>query len=104
MTTSRQYIQHIFQQDIENENALCKDISTRLENKLLREKKLLRELCKRPTNGITEVRRDGKDTEAVGRVIKNEFVRCINIMSQQDFVNHMHIYAYGSWVRTTLKT
>ena len=80
--------------------AILENISTRLENKLLREKKLLKELCTRPTVGMTEVRRDGKDTDAVARTIKDEFVRCVNIMSQPDFVNHMHIFAYACWVST----
>ena len=98
-TTSRRYIQHIFTKDMENLSELSKDISSRLESRLLREKKLLRELCKRPTTGLTEVRRDGKDTDAMAKIITKEFNRCINIMSQPDFVNHMHVYAYGCWVR-----
>ena len=98
-TISRRYIQHIFTKEMENLSELSKDISSRLESRLLREKKLLRELCKRPTTGLTEVRRDGKDTDAMAKVITKEFNRCINIMSQPDFVNHMHVYAYGCWVR-----
>lgn len=109
-TTSRRYIQNIFTKenvftmsyvftkDMENLGELSKDIATRLESRLLREKRLLKELCKRPTIGITEVRRDGKDTEAIAKVITKEFNRCINFMSQHDFVNHMHVYAYGCWV------
>ena len=99
MTTSRQYIRHIFNKDIKMSTDLSNDISSRLENRLLREKKLLREVCKRPTIGLTEVRRDGKDTDAIAKIITKEFYRCINVMSQQDFVNHMHVYAYGCWVR-----
>ena len=98
MANSRQYIHKIFDKDTENCNVISKDISKRLESKLLRERKLLKELCKRPVVGLTEVRRDGKDTEAVAKVIKDEFLRSVNIMSQPDFVNHMHIFAYGCWV------
>ena len=97
-TISRQYIQHIFTKDMEFTSELSKDISSRLESRLLRDKKLLRELCKRPNTGLTEVRRDGKDTEAIAKVITKEFNRCINNMSQPDFVNHMHVYAFGCWV------
>ena len=100
MTTTRQFIQHIFAKDMES--SLSKDISSRLESRLLREKKLLRELCKRPSTGLTEVRRDGKDNDAIAKVITKEFYRCINIMSQQNFVNHMHVYTYGCWVRFLL--
>ena len=103
MSTPHQYIRHILQKDNENANVLSKDISTRLENKLLKEKTLLKELCKRPLKGLTEVRRDGKDNEAIARVIKKEFLRCIDFMSQPEFVNHMHIYAYGCWVRNCNK-
>ena len=97
MTATRQYIQHVFSKDMDG--SLSKDISSRLESRLLREKKLLRELCKRPLNGLTEVRRDGKDNDAIAKVITKEFYRCINNMSQHDFVNHMHVYTYGCWVR-----
>ena len=100
MTATRQYIQQVFKKDMEN--SLSKDISSRLESRLLREKKLLRELCKRPSTGLTEVRRDGKDNDAIAKVITKEFYRCINIMSQHDFVNHMHVYTYGCWVRSII--
>jgi len=57
----------------------------------------LNSLCQRPSVGLTEVRRDGKDTEAVGRVITKEFNRSIDIMGQEEFVSHMHTYTAAAW-------
>ena len=49
--------------------------------------------------GMTEVRRDGKDNAAVAKVIKKEFMLKMDVMDQQEFINHMHTYASACWVR-----
>ena len=70
----------------------------------------LEELCRRPSVGLTEVRRDGRDDEAVAKVIKNEFERSAKsmggrssllqpYMAQTDHVNHMRTFAAACWVR-----
>jgi len=60
-------------------------------------KAFLRNLCRRPAVGLTEVRRDGKDTDSVARVITKEFNRCVDSMDQDQFVNHMHTYTAACW-------
>ena len=62
-------------------------------------KALLDELCKRPSVGLTEVRRDGKDNAAIATAITNEFQRCVGNMSETDLMNHMHTFASACWVR-----
>lgn len=66
----------------------------------------LHALCQRPSVGLTEVRRDGKDDEAVTKVIKKEFARSVKAMggrvqnpemAQTDLVNHMRTYAAACW-------
>ena len=104
MAPSRQLIQQVFEKNTADSDVIAEDLQKRLENKLLRERKLLKELCKRPAVGLTEVRRDGKDTEAVANVIAKEFKRCVDGgMSQQEFVNHMHNYAHACWVSAPIQ-
>ena len=70
----------------------------------------LEELCRRPSVGLTEVRRDGRDDQAVAKVIKTEFERSAKsmggrssllepYMAQTDHVNHMRTFAAACWVR-----
>ena len=59
---------------------------------------LLQELCKRPSVGLTEVRRDGKDNAAIEKVIRKEFDRCAGKMDETQFVYHMSTYATACWV------
>ena len=68
------------------------DLNSRLKGAFLQE------LCQRPSVGLTEVRRDGKDNAAIGKVIKEEFNRCSEIMDQMEFVYHMRTYATACWV------
>ena len=58
----------------------------------------LQELCKRPSEGLTEVRRDGKDDAAIEKVITEEANRCSDSMDQMEFVYHMRTYATACWV------
>ena len=74
------------------DNNIAEDLSSRLK------KSFLLTLCRRPTVGLTEVRRDGKDTAAVAAVIKKEFVLKMEVMDQQEFISHMHTYASACWV------
>merc|ERR1719384_1045976 len=76
------------------DNNIAEDISNRLK------KSYLLTLCRRPTVGLTEVRRDGKDNAAVAKVIKKEFMLKMDVMDQQDFINHMHAYASACWAAT----
>lgn len=58
----------------------------------------LDELCRRPATGLTEVRRDGKDTAAIGAVIRKEFTRCAaGDMAQGNIIAHMTTFASGCW-------
>ena len=59
----------------------------------------LEELCRRPSTGLTEVRRDGKDDTAIAAVISKEFNRCVGNMSEADFMYHMRTFASACWVR-----
>merc|ERR1719431_421284 len=72
-------------------DVFAEDINSRLK------KAFLATLCRRPTVGLTEVRRDGKDNMAVARVIRKEFLHRMDIMEQSDFINHMHTYAAACW-------
>ena len=76
------------------DNNIAEDISNRLK------KSYLLTLCRRPTVGLTEVRRDGKDNAAVAKVIKKEFMLKMDVMDQQEFIHHMHTYASACWVRS----
>ena len=44
-----------------------------------------------------QVRRDNKDNAAVARVIRKEYVAKVDLMSPEDFINHMHAYASAAW-------
>ena len=68
------------------------DLNSRLKDAFLQE------LCKRPSKGFTEVRRDGKDDAAIKKVIEEEVKRCSE-MDQMEFVYHMRTYATACWVR-----
>merc|ERR1712142_88858 len=70
---------------------ISEDINTRLK------KNFLITLCRRPHDGVTEVRRDNKDNIAVAKVIRKEFLAKIDVMDPQDFINHMHAYASAAW-------
>jgi len=72
-------------------DVFAEDINGRLK------KAFLTTLCRRPTVGLTEVRRDGKDNIGVAKVIRKEFLLRIDIMEQTEFVNHMHTYASACW-------
>ena len=61
----------------------------------------LKELCLRPS-GLTEVRRDGKDNDAVAKVIREEFTaRCYEVLEEglkkSKFVRRMKEYAAACW-------
>ena len=58
----------------------------------------LNELCKRPSVGLTEVRRDGKDNAAISKVITNEFNRCYPVLSELECTKHMETFSRGCWV------
>ena len=68
------------------------DLSSRLKAAFLKE------LISRPSRGLTEVRRDGKDNAAIAKVITKEFDRCAETMDQMEFVYHMRTYATACWV------
>ena len=74
-------------------DVFSEDLNSRLK------KAFLVTLCKRPTVGLTEVRRDGKDNMAVAKVIRKEYIHRMDIMEQPDFIRHMHTYASACWVR-----
>merc|ERR1719384_426022 len=76
------------------DNNIAEDLSNRLK------KSYLLTLCRRPTVGLTEVRRDGKDNAAVAKVIKKEFMLKMDVMDQQEFIQHMHTYASACWAAT----
>jgi len=57
----------------------------------------LKELCTRPSRGLTEVRRDGKDDAAVSAVIKREFQRSFPLLKEKEFVSHMRSYSSATW-------
>merc|ERR1719189_2144574 len=76
------------------DNNIAEDISSRLK------KSFLVTLCRRPTVGLTEVRRDGKDNAALAKVIKKEFMLKMDVMDQQEFIHHMHTYASACWAAT----
>ena len=55
-------------------------------------------LCERP-RGLTEVRRDGKDNNAIVRVIKQEVNRCEEgDMPDSELMTHMQSFASACWV------
>ena len=61
---------------------------------------MLYKVCDRPS-GLTEVRRDGKDNDAVARVIQQEFRRCEERgKTGEELCRHMESFASACWVRT----
>ena len=61
---------------------------------------MLAKVCERPS-GLTEVRRDGKDNDAIARVIHMEFRRCEESgKSGEELCKHMQSFASACWVRT----
>jgi len=72
-------------------NIYSDDLNSRLKGAFLQE------LCKRPSCGLTEVRRDGKDNAAIAKVITEEANRCSESMDQMEFVYHMRTYATACW-------
>ena len=73
------------------------NVGSRLRNSYLKE------LCSRPSVGLTEVRRDGKDDAAIAKVINDEFNRCNQIMSPSEFDRHMRTFTKGCWVSISSK-
>ena len=63
----------------------------------------LQELCSRPSVGLTEVRRDGKDTAAIAKAINDEFNRSIQTMPSSEFDRHMRTFTKGCWVSISRK-
>ena len=76
----------------EKTNVYAENLNSRLKSAFLLE------LCKRPSEGLTEVRRDGKDDAAIAKVITDEANRCSESMDQMEFVYHMRTYATACWV------
>lgn len=70
---------------------VSEDITSRLKDAFLLE------LCTRPSLGLTEVRRDGKDNLAVEGVIRAEFKRVYPLMKEEEFVKHMRAFAAATW-------
>ena len=61
---------------------------------------MLKKVCERPSE-LTEVRRDGKDNDAVASVIEQEFKRCEEKgQSGEDLCKHIESFASACWVRT----
>ena len=59
---------------------------------------MLSKICERPS-GLTQVRRDGKDNNAVSAVIQQEFKRCEeNGKSGEELCKHMQSFASACWV------
>ena len=58
----------------------------------------LKKVCERPS-GFTEVRRDGKDQDAVVKVIKNEIKICEEKgMPDNLLCKHIEVFASSAWV------
>ena len=62
---------------------------------------LLTAICQRPKSGLTEVRRDGKDSDAVIMIIKHEFEQCKD-WEYADLAKHMLAYSSACWVSRNL--
>ena len=73
-------------------NVYAENLNSRLKSAFLQE------LCKRPSEGLTEVRRDGKDDAAIAKVITDEANRCSESMDQIEFFYHMRTYTTACWV------
>ena len=62
-------------------------------------RKFLTDICRRPDEGLTEVRRDGKDDAAVRAVIRQEFDRRLEEgpANRKKFEHRMREYAQAAW-------
>lgn len=62
-------------------------------------KKFLADICRRPEDGLTEVRRDDKDNAAVRAVIRQEFSRRLAEVpkNRKKFEHRMKEYAQACW-------
>ena len=59
---------------------------------------VLEKLCERP-KGLTVVRRDGKDDDAVIKIIKEEYERCQDMsISDEERQSQCQNYASACWV------
>ena len=59
---------------------------------------MIEAFCKRP-DGLTEVRRDGKDNNSIVKVIREEYNTCKeNELSDEQISNHMKIFSSACWV------
>jgi len=72
-------------------DVFSEDITNRLKESFLET------LCRRPSVGLTEVRRDGKDNAAIAKVIEKEFFNKMDTMEQAELIIHMHTYASACW-------
>ena len=64
---------------------------------------MLEKFCKRPV-GLTEIRRDGKDNDAIINVIKEEYNVCEEKgMTMEEISNHMEVFASACWVSILVK-
>ena len=84
-------------------NLISEDVSNNLRKIHIKSHKmLLAAICKRPKLGLTEVRRDGKDSTAVIAIIKYEFERCKHL-EFSELTKHMESFASACWVSQVLK-
>ena len=59
---------------------------------------MLEKFCKRP-DGLTEIRRDGKDNDAIINMIKDEYKMCEEkALTMKEISNHMEIFTSACWV------
>ena len=59
---------------------------------------MLEKFCKRP-DGLTEIRRDGKDNDAIINVIKEEYKMCEEKgLTMEEISNHMEVFTSACWV------
>ena len=79
-------------------NLISEDVSNNLRKIHIKSHKmLLAAICQRPQLGLTEVRRDGKDSNAVTAVIEHEFARCKHL-EYSELAKHMESFASACWV------
>ena len=65
-------------------------------------KRFLEKVCERP-KGFTEVRRDGKDQDAVVNVIRNEIKNCKDRgMPDHVLCKHIQVFASSAWVSSNV--
>ena len=64
---------------------------------------MLEKFCKRP-DGLTEIRRDGKDNDAIINVIKEEYKMCEEKgLTMEEISNHMEIFTSACWVSISVE-